>query len=1419
MNRHISNRFHGGFLVLLSCAVLTVGYAGATDLANSPLANGLTSNATVKPNIAFVVDDSGSMDDENMPDDEATNKGSRCWGWNKYNTLFYDPTYTYKPPFKIDGTLYSDNVKRFPDAVFINAKVDGYFGDTEQQFDNTTNAKRNLSTLSSLSPNAVCQARARSTITVTANGSNTVSQVLVGAVNIMSSSAASSSNSNTLASNIAAKITANGYAATVSNNIITITAPESAGNLTVTPTVTATGGTFNRTAFAQSACAVTAKYYYSRHISSATSATCEVDANYTIVTDPSQIVAPTGVNALTNYANWYSYYRKRAYLMKAAAGESFKDLDENKYRVGLFFINSVDSGAGNGPHNNNDFKIDDFSGAASGTHRYDWFTKLYASRKDGYTPLRGALSRMGRMYAGKISGWDPVQYSCQQNFTILSTDGYWNTNSETTSFGPKKLDGTTNVGNVDAIGTPAVSAKTTLTVNGNSTGVNGSVEKITVGGVNVMSGPSVASTNRSTVASNIASKITLNGYSATVSPTNSSAIIITAPASLIGLTATPVISAAVGNSRTYSVNSFSGSVDATAGAPLPYRDVLAQSNTLADVAYYYYQTSLRNKSPLDNCSNTIGLKEYTQLCDENVRGSGKDLNSKQHMTTFTIGLGVSGSITYEPDYETAPKDVDAGTKQYYDIANGTVDWPVVSTDLGKIDDLWHAAVNGRGNYYSAGNANSLKAGIQSALQGIDIRKGSSAAAATSNLQPVAGDNFAYVALYQTIKWDGDLKAYTIDPSSGAISGAELWSAQTQLDAQVTAAGPAADGRTIKYFSSGETTKLKDFNYTNLNADGLGANFTDICLKTPIASQCATTGTPFTPIQGANANSGENLVNYLRGQNTYEDQASNGANNRVYRDRDHVLGDVVNAVPAFVKKPPFNFDYFDETYGSFKTGAAGSRVPNVYVAANDGMLHAFNAGNGSTTSDGDEGKERWAYVPKIIMSDLWRLADANYGNNHRYSVDGSPIVADVCNSLSSVDNRLCSSASNWKTILVAGLNKGGCGYYALDVTEPNAPKGLWEFSNDSLPVGQKNLGYSYGNPVVAKNKDGRWVVIVTSGYNNSSECASAGDGNGHVYILDAVTGDLLDDIPTFITGTTKAGTPSAPSGLGQLNAWIDNSRTAVADRLYAGDMLGNVWRIDFDDNHLPAGKEAVLIASLKDGAGTPNSQPITVRPELAEVEVSGTRYPIVMVGTGRYLGDDDPGDLSQQSVYAIKDTLSSTTPIDVRGGTLKSRTLFQTTGAANGALAGRVIRTISGATLDWSTDNGWYIDFNPLTGTPAAGASPGERINVQMSLDSNTLTIATNQPSRNACAAGGFAYLYSLDINNGKNLSNSVDGAAGVRLAGNALVAGIKTVTLSSGKRVVIITDTAGGISSDALPSSGDGPVGTARRTSWREIVD
>jgi len=1308
----------------------TVTSAAVTDLANSPLASGVTSATTVKPNIAFIVDDSGSMNDQNMPNDNDSNRDKRCWGWYKYNTLFYNPNETYKPPFKLDGARYSDGVTRFPDASFTAALQDGYFpsGGYTYGGDSDSNTTMDLSRRSNLTPSAV----------VCRSG--------------------------------------------------------------------------------ESCYGSSSRYYYSINTVNPNSTACEADSNYAIVIDPDAIGAPGVPNtgrtaaqieaAKTNYANWYTYYRRRAMLMKAATGEAFKDLDENMYRVGLFFLNSAESGADNSTHNNNDLKIADFSGSASGTQRHTWYSKLYGNRSGGWTPLRGALSRIGRMYAGQIEGWDPVQYSCQQNFTILSTDGYWNTEGETSSYGPKKINGTDDVGNQDGQVVNARSARARIDISGNGgcyrvTSISVNTGAATIELLNTeVPGTTAASCSWSidplgeAIRDSINAKTSQTQFSADYDSRNDR-IIITAPASLGAFTATPVVTPDKednGNkTRTFTASAFSGGANATAGAVLPYMDALNISNTLADVAYYYYTTDLRN---LTKCSNVIGGTTYSNLCTDNVRGSGKDNNNQQHMTTFTIGLGVNGTIKYEPNYETA-NNID-GVLQYYDIVNGGANWPEPNTSLKKIDDLWHAAVNGRGMYYSATDARTLKQGIQSALAGIQARKGSSAAAATSNLEPVAGDNFVYVALYQTLKWDGDLMAFSINPSTGELSTSEFWSAQQQLDNQVATAA-SGDGRTIKFFRSGATDKLNDFTLANLTAAGLNTHFENICGKSPAIDQCGTDSGDLTDSQKTVANSTANLISYLRGSAQHEDEAGNAtAANKLYRGRDHVLGDIVNAVPVYMKKPPFNYDKYDATYASFKSSnAVASRGPTVFIAANDGMLHAINAENGT---------ERWAYVPTFVMKNMWRLADRNYGNNHRYFVDGSPTLADICASRDADNRQLCASSSDWKTILVGGLNKGGCGYYALDVTNPAAPKGLWEFTNE-------NLGYSYGNPVVVKRKDGRWVVILTSGYNNypGNGCGESGDGNGHVFVLDAVTGELLQDIETYTSGSTAAGTTSTPSGLAKLNAWIDDPALPIADRLYGGDMLGNIWRIDFDNNYAPDGAEAVRLAELKDGSNNP--QPVTTKPELALVSAAGVQRPVVLVGTGKYLGTGDLSDTSQQSIYALKDSLLSTGISNVRGGSVKSRTLTETRGDTNGTLAGRIIRTISGADVNWASDDGWRIDLNP------GNASPGERVNVDMQLQFNILTVAANVPASNACDVGGYAFLYFLDINSGKNLITATENMAGIRLGGNALVAGIKTVRLTSGKTVTIVTDTAGNVSTEENPSPpGAGGTG-ARRTTWREIPD
>jgi len=211
---------------------------------------------------------------------------------------------------------------------------------------------------------------------------------------------------------------------------------------------------------------------------------------------------------------------------------------------------------------------------------------------------------------------------------------------------------------------------------------------------------------------------------------------------------------------------------------------------------------------------------------------------------------------------------------------------------------------------------------------------------------------------------------------------------------------------------------------------------------------------------------------------------------------------------------------------------------------------------------------------------------------------------------------------WKTILVGGFNKGGSGYYALDITDPSSPKALWEFTD-------ANLGLSFGNPVITKNKDGTWVVVFASGYNNTA------DGKGRLFVLDANSGaKMMDPI------ATTAGSAGTPSGLAKINAWIDSPSNNTATRFYGGDLLGNLWRFDTDGLVEPH-QGALLLAKFQLDASTP--QPITIKPET--VDVGG--MPVVVVATGQYLGTSDIISTTQQSIYGIKDPLTNTGWGDVR----------------------------------------------------------------------------------------------------------------------------------------------------------------------------
>jgi type IV pilus assembly protein PilY1 len=1011
---------------------------------------------------------------------------------------------------------------------------------------------------------------------------------------------------------------------------------------------------------------------------------------------------------MTNFANWYSYYRTRMQMMKTSTSRAFKTID-SRFRVGFITINSASS---------NYLPIAQYTA----TQKADWYTKLLAANPGSTTPLRTALSTTGLIFAGKkpVGTSDPVQYSCQQNFAILTTDGYWN------GGGGLQIDGSSSIGN----------------------------------------------------------------YDGTVSSVQT---------------------------------------------PRPmYEGPTSTSNTLADVAKYYYDTDLRQGAFGTNaiCTGSTRPDGSTgDVCTDNVFVTPTDNNIKQHMTTFTLGLGVDASLIYSTDYKTA------ASGDFYELRQGTLDWPVpVADSQTAVDDLWHAAVNGQGTYFSAKNPNQLATSLSEALNSIKSKVGAGAAAATSTLNPVSGDNYTYVASYTSVKWTGNLEARTVNTDTGKVSEDARWCLEDVVadtcaspSSIVSIPGDSTNGNTTTYqcvtpsataatcvapsildgtdckleiasscsgtmkgkVASTITTENPDtrniymnvngiigsFTSGNLAAAGKSTNFGNAFLATKLNQWSSLTAAQQAKVDSAS------LVNYLRGNTGFEDRASNAppntaGDNRLYRFRESTLGDLIDSTPVYVGVPKANFS--DPGYGpgtsagSFKTTQA-TRSGTVYIGANDGMLHAINADDTSA----NEGKERWAYAPSMVLDNMWKLASTDYSNFHSYYLNGDIVVNDVCTAN-------CTSASSavWKTILVAGLNGGGKGYFALDITNPDSPLVLWEFDTTD----DSDIGYSYGNPIVTKKADGTWVVLLTSGYNNTT---GTNPGKGYLYVLNAGTGAVISKYDTGV------GDATTPSGLAKINAFVaDGAVNNTAKFVYGGDLLGNVWR--FDINSSQSSINPFKLAVLKDPSGV--IQPITVRPELAEINSKTILY----VGTGRYLGTSDLTNTQINTIYAISDdaTGTPTTLVNPRSSSLMVNQVL-----VNDTLTATRHVQQPANTVDFTTGRGWYVDF----------PDSGERQNVPAQLVFGTLLLPTTVPSNTVCSPGGTGWLNFLDYRTGAAVSGNV-----VASKTNAPIVGINVLYVKGKPVVNIVTADNPTPQFPAVqpPFTGGSASGfTNHRVIWRELID
>ena len=973
---------------------------------------------------------------------------------------------------------------------------------------------------------------------------------------------------------------------------------------------------------------------------------------------------------MTNFANWYAYYKTRIQMTKTAVGLAFAPMSGN-FRVGLSKM-SV-SGAGGAI----DVKPTDFTSTA----RQTWYNTFYTTTTSGSTPTRPALDNVGKMFANLspynyAAGSEVVQYPCQQNFILLTTDGYWN-----------------------------------------------------------------------------------QGYSGS----------------------------AVSNDGVEDPSRF---CTASRGCV----DTRSQSQaSLADVALYWYNGGSNN--------NTVSLRpSIDDVTKIGLVPAGAGENTHLHVNTYTLGLGIDGIMTYESKYDTAPKP----GGDFYNLltkvttgcpwnGGGAYVWPdphvtdsTSNTIQERVDDLWHTAINGHGKYFSASDPLAVQAGLNEAISNITVRVGAASAAATSTPNISKEDNNIFTDTFVTGKWYGELSNKQIDLTTGLVGNNVLWNTSTTLGATVSA---SSDTRAIKMLdTSASPPSVKEFSYNALSTTEK-AWFDNKC------SQLAQCGTLSASDQ-ATVNAGSNIVNWLRGQQQY----ANDLLLRAYSTTDPaagtvqpiVLGDIASSKPAFLRAPIKS--YTMAGYSDFKSTMSTSRVATVFTAANDGMLHAFNATSGA---------EMWAYVPRITMQKLYKQASTNYSSSHQFSTDGSPELGDV-----QLPDPAAPGSLLWKTVLVAGLNGGGRGFYALDVTRPDLPPvPLWELCADPAVCAKNDadIGLSFGNPQFGMWQ-GKWVVFLTSGYNNVSGADGVNvgtTGHGFLYIVDVSNGTILKKVDT------GNGSVSTPSGLAKITSISSNPFTdPVTTYVYGGDNTGQMFRFD-----LTSATPGVV--SVVNMGSTGSNQPITTRPEVTQCLETDTvngapvshAQRVVIFGTGRLLDLPDISDTSTQSLYMLKDTGSAI-------GNIRSASLVQQTLSVKSSVAdpnapansstNLLIYTATRNAVDLSTKNGWYVDFN---------LNSGERINLDPQIvDGGVNVVSTMPTSSSACQVGGTSNVYQFNVCTGSYVSS--DGVAGSTLSNAAAAVGFIIVRLPSGS-IKMITTTASGATITTNVTAANSK--DMRKVGWRSV--
>ncbi|MFT6387426.1 MAG: type IV pilus assembly protein PilY1 [Cellvibrionaceae bacterium] len=742
-------------------------------------------------------------------------------------------------------------------------------------------------------------------------------------------------------------------------------------------------------------------------------------------------------------------------------------------------------------------------------------------------------------------------------------------------------------------------------------------------------------------------------------------------------------------------------------------------NTLADVAMHYLERDLVPNTVLNNDSISV----------DDARIVGGTINH-QHMTTYTVAFGVEGA---NPDG--GPDDSDPASDFPYA-------WPrPISYKASTIDDMQHAAWNGRGQYLNASNPQDLIDDLNNVFADITARTTVTSAAASVSSGLIGAGTQIFRTEFDSGDWTGNLFAYQFDSDGNVDVDTPTWQAATKLNDDISNNGFASARDNIYTYHVDTDNPIVS---ANRGVDLVYANLD----PTQKADLTAFVPAAWTAAGGTGPEYGAALLDFLKGDNTHEESVSGGRG--VFRDRDgSYLGALINSSPQYMGPP--NDKYPDEiqgpgfSYNAFKSlTSSTTRPPLVFVGGNDGMLHAFDATSGN---------EVFAYVPGLLADKLPALATTTSPYPYASYVDSTPTVRDVYLT-TDVDN---GRNTGWRSYLVGGLRNGGKSIYALDVTNPS-DSDVTAQDIVKFEYTHADLGYIHSRPQIAKLNSGQWVAIVGNGYN-----ADGVDGHAKLFIIDLATGQPITTNGGGIIDTgvgnnaggscldTDADDGDPASDCNGLSSptLVDLNGDFKVDRIYAGDLHGNMWVFDVSS---PSATWAAskLFTANRNGTGACTTascrQPITTKPEvtLHPSRRSSSTQPNILVyfGTGQYIAEGDNATSDTQSFYAVWDRGVD----DLVKGDLVPRAFSGTSLSAINIVGDPV--AYDGGTASGSGNFGWSID---LSGS-IASAAPflRGRVVINPVLSGQLVFFVASVPRQGASCEGGnvMSYLVTLDLKTG-----------------------------------------------------------------------